>query len=226
MARGAEHEPRARAGAGQRSFQPSLVVGGRPADHRGVVEQLRPHRTVRERARARHQEVLLVEELDVLDVAFDVTVVEHQVEIPDPRVLRPHVGQPDVAAWMGVQQPADDDRQDQGGHALEGADVDPAVARLEAVDGVGQRLRSPQQLATVGQDHLAQRRDPDGFRPAGPVEDRAADSLLERRDLLAHRRLGVAEPGRRLAERSFLGDHGHGPQVPQFDVRHEAEHKR
>jgi hypothetical protein len=77
----------------------------------------------------------------VQDVAFDRAVVEQQVEIPDPRILRFHAGQPDVAAGMLVQPPAYDDRQDQVGHALERADVDPAVARPEAVDGVGQRLR-------------------------------------------------------------------------------------
>jgi hypothetical protein len=85
----------------------------------------------------------------VLDVAFDRAVVEQQVEIPDPRILRLHVGQPDVAAGMFFQQPADDGRQDQGGHALEGADVDPAVPCQEAVDGVGQRLRPPQQIAAM-----------------------------------------------------------------------------
>jgi hypothetical protein len=65
----------------------------------------------------------------------------HQVEIPDPRILRFHVGLPDVAAGMLVQPPAYDDRQDQVGHALERAGVDPAVAGPEPVDGVGQRLR-------------------------------------------------------------------------------------
>ena len=152
----------------------------------------------------------------------DPAVVEQQVEISDLRILRFHLGQPDVAAGVLVQQPAYDGRQDQVGHALEGADVDPALARPESIDGVGQRLRLRQQIASMGQDHLAKGGDP--YRPgtSGPVEDRATEGPLQRGDLLAHRRLGVAEPGRRSPERSFLGNSGHGRQVAQLDVSHEA----
>jgi DNA-binding transcriptional LysR family regulator len=47
-----------------------------------------------------------------------------------------------------------------------------------------------------------------------------SDGLLERGDLLAYRRLGVAEAGRRSPECSVLGDRGHGFQVVQLDVGH------
>jgi hypothetical protein len=181
-----------------------LVVGGRPGDHRSTVEQLHPYRAIGECAGACHQEVRLVEQLDVLDVAFDPAVVEQQVEISDLRILRCHLGQPDVAAGVLAQQPAHDGRQDHVGRAREGADIDPAVNRPEAIDGVGQRLRLREQIAPVFQDHLAEVSDPYGSRTSGPVEDGAADGLLQRGDLLAHRRLGVAEPTGRPPARTFL----------------------
>jgi hypothetical protein len=187
-----------------------------------VVEQLHRYRAIGERAGGGHQEVRLVDQFDVLDVASDPAVVEQQVEIPDLRIFRFHLVQPDVAAWVLVQQPAHDRRQDQVGDALEGGDVDPAATRVEPVDGVGQRLCLREQIAPVGQDHLAEGSDP--YRPgtSRPVEDGATDGLLQPGDLLAHRRLGVAEPNRRSPERSFLGDGGHGPQMAQLDVGHSA----
>ena len=79
-----------------------------------------------------------------------------------------------------------------------------------------------QQIAAVGQDHLAKGSDPYRPRTSGPVKDGATEGPLQRGDLLAHRRLGVAKPGRRSPERSFLGDGSHGPQVAQLDVRPRA----
>ena len=203
VAGGSEHDPWPCAVAGERPLQPSLVIGGRPGDHRSVVEQLHPYRTIGERAGAGHQEVRLVEQLDVLDVAFDPAVVEQQVEISDLRILRFHLGQPDVAAGVLVQQPAHDGRQDQVGHALEGADVDPAVTRPEAIDGVGQRLRFRQQIAAVGQDHLAEGSDP--YRPgtSGPVEDGATERPAPARRSAGSPTIGCSRAGPPLA-RTFL----------------------
>ncbi|MEO3874712.1 hypothetical protein ABGB18_38495 [Nonomuraea sp. B12E4] len=50
-----------------------LMVGG-PGDHRDVVEQADRYGAVGERAGAGHQEVRLVEQLDVLDVTVDPAV--------------------------------------------------------------------------------------------------------------------------------------------------------
>ena len=110
----------------------------RPRHHRRAVELLQPDRTVGEGAVAGHQEVRIIEQLDVLDVGLDQAVVEQQVQVTDPRLVRLLLGQPDVTVGVLVSQSAYDDRQDHVGHALEGADVDPAAARLEPVDGVDQ----------------------------------------------------------------------------------------
>ena len=62
------------------------------------------------------------------------------------------------------------------------------------------RLRvAEEHLARVGQRHRAW--------AAGALDERLADDLLERRDLLAHRGLRVAEPIRRPTERP-LARHG------------------
>jgi hypothetical protein len=61
-------------------------------------------------------------------------------------------------------------------------------------------------------------------RRSGSVEDRAADGAFQRGDLLAHGRLGIAEPVSRPPEGAFLGDVGHRRQVPPLDVGHEPDH--
>jgi hypothetical protein len=75
----------------------------------------------------------------------------------------------------------------------------------------------------VRQDQLAERRDPDRPRPAGPVEHRAADGPFERGDLLAHRPLRVAEPLGGAAERSLDGYGVERHEVTQFEGRERTE---
>jgi hypothetical protein len=72
----------------------------------------------------------------------------------------------------------------------------------------------------VGQDQRAERGDPHRLRPAWPVEHCPADDLLQCRDLLADRRLGVAKPGGGPAERALIGDSGHGGEMPQLSIGH------
>ena len=57
-----------------------------------------------------------------------------------------------------------------------------------------------------------------GFGPAGAIEDGAADRSLEGGDLLADRRLGVAEPLGRASERAFGGDGVEGQEVAQLEA--------
>ena len=72
----------------------------------------------------------------------------------------------------------------------------------------------------MGQDQGAERGDPHRLRPARPVEHCPADGLLQGRDLLADRRLGVAQPGGGPAERALIGDGGHGGEMPQLGIGH------
>jgi hypothetical protein len=122
-----------------------------------------------------------------------------------------------------IAQATHDDRQHHVGHALERAEVDPAVSGPKSVDRVDQRVRPGQQIAAVFEHDGAERCDPYRLGTAGPVEQRAADGLLQRGDLLAHGRLGVAEPGGRPAERALVHDRGHRGEVSQLDVGHQPE---
>ena len=72
-----------------------------------------------------------------------------------------------------------------------------------------------QQLAGLGQR--------DGPRAAGPLDQPVADGALQRRDLLRHRALRVAELGRRLRERLRPRDRVEGGQVADLDTRREDQ---
>jgi hypothetical protein len=72
----------------------------------------------------------------------------------------------------------------------------------------------------VGEHDPAERGDTDRLRPARTVEHRAADGLLQPGDLLTHRRLGIAEPRCRPAERTLVDDGRHGGEMAQLDLRH------
>ncbi len=68
---------------------------------------------------------------------------------------------------------------------------------------------SEQQLSRLGERHLA--------RPPGALDELLADDPLEGRDLLADRRLGVAERDRRAAERRLTRDGLQRDQVAKLD---------
>ena len=57
------------------------------------IELVQPDRTIGEVAVGGHQEIRIIEQLDVLDVGLDPAVVEQQVEITDPRLVRLLLGQ-------------------------------------------------------------------------------------------------------------------------------------
>ena len=67
------------------------------------------------------------------------------------------------------------------------------------------------QLAGLGQR--------DDAAAAPPVDEAHADGGLERRDLLADRRLRVAEHGAGAAERALAGDRLECGEVPELDPR-------
>ena len=108
--------------------------------------------------------------------------------------------------------------QDARADRLIGADPErPGLAGAERGD-VGPRRVEPgdDRLGVTEQQHsgLGQR---DGARTAGPLDERLADDLLERRDLLADGRLRVAEPIGRATERSLPRDRVEGGEVAHLD---------
>ena len=103
--------------------------------------------------------------------------------------------------------------------ALERADVDaPDGAGLEPPHRGGGGVGRVDHLAAVGQQHLAQRGQLDRSRAAGPVEQRLPHRALQRGDLLADRRLRVAQPGRRATEGAGRRDGVERHEMAQFQV--------
>ena len=182
------------------------------------VRLRQPHRVVGEVAGPSHEDVGVVEQLHGLDVVVDRAVVEEQVEIADPGVVRLALEEPHLAVRVLLAEPAQQRRQDLGRHALEGPDVDAARTGLQPLDGLAQPLGVAEQSAAALEDQLPQDRQPHRPGPARAIEDRATDGPLQCRDLLAHRRLGVGQPTGRPAERPLVGDGDEGPQVSQVEV--------
>ena len=90
------------------------------------------------------------------------------------------------------------------------------------VGGVGAHVtvRGDEALADgggVGEQAVAGTRQLDGARAGRSHEQLDADDALQRADLLADRRLRVAEPLCRATHRARLGDGGEGSEVAQVD---------
>ena len=116
-------------------------------------------------------------------------------------------------------EPAHDLRQDAGPGGLEGADAQRARLAgpqrlqigLRGLESRDDRIgMAEQQLTGLGQG--------DGPWAARPLDQLLADDPLQGRDLLADRRLGVAEPFRGPSERAGRGDRLEGGEVPQLDA--------
>jgi hypothetical protein len=58
------------------------------------------------------------------------------------------------------------------------------------------------------------------FGSAGSVKDRPADRSLQRSDLLAYGRLGIAKLGCGTAEGAFLVNSNKGCEVPELEVHY------
>jgi hypothetical protein len=168
----------------------------------------------------RHHQVGVLHQQDVFRFIADQSVVEQQVEIAELRLVGRRFREPDLAGGMLVPKAAQHGRQDHIGHALQGADVDSTIARLESINRMSQRLGSRQQLPALLEYHGSKRSSPHRPRATGPIKHRAANSPLQRCDVLAHARLGVAQPVRRSGERPLLGDRDHRRQLPQIDIGH------
>ena len=100
-----------------------------------------------------------------------------------------------------LAEPAQQQRQHLGADALHQADVQGAALAGEQRGDVGLGGVQPgDDRPGVHHQRLPDRGQPDPPGPARPLQQRRADGALEGGDLLADRRLGVAEPQRGRAE--------------------------
>ena len=120
---------------------------------------------------------------------------------------------------MLLLEPAHHGGEDACADALVGADAEhPCLAgaqrghvRPSGVQPRHDRLGvAEQQLAGLGQRHRP--------RAARPLEQTLPDRAFERGDLLAHRRLRIAQLGGGAPERALVGDRLEGRQMAQFDA--------
>ncbi len=80
------------------------------------------------------------------------------------------------------------------------------ITGAEAVEVVGDSVELCEECSAVLEQVGAERREFDRAGATGPVEDPLADDALQRRDLLADRRLGVAQALGRSSEGALGGD--------------------
>ena len=129
---------------------------------------------------------------------------------------------------MAGPEPAEHHGQHGRRHALKRADREsPGLSGSEPVEIVGERLDPRQQVATSAQQLGAERRQLDRSGSAGPVEHLLADGALQRSDLLADGRLGVAQPFGSPRERALAGHRIECQEVSEIEVtprRHEHQH--
>ena len=119
----------------------------------------------------------------------------------------------------GFGEPPHDLRQQPGPRGLERPDAErPRLACPEGVQ-VGLRgLQARDDRLRVPEEEPAGLRERHGPRAARALDEPLADDALERGDLLADRRLRVAEANRRPAERAFVRECLEGGEVPHLDA--------
>jgi hypothetical protein len=134
-------------------------------------------------------------------------------------VVVARLGDRDLEVLSLAREPLDDPGKERRGTAAEHADPErteiPRDERLEI------RLRGREagaDRARMLPDDLPGRGEPYRLRPAGALDQLLADDALERRDLLADRRLGVAELRRSTIERRFRCDRVEGQKVSKLDT--------
>ena len=197
------------------------------ADQRELADLLerrrRPPRRER-RAGLDEQHVRVVEQVQPLERAVpEPEVREGEVEVAaldeaHELLVGVHLRDPELDARPRRAEAAHQRRQDALADGLVRPDPErPGLARgqrgevrLGRLEPGDDRLRvAEQELAGLGERYRP--------RPAGTVEEALPDDPLEGRDLLADRRLRVAEALCRAAERPRLRDRLEGGEMPQFD---------
>ncbi len=150
---------------------------------------------------------------------------EREVDVPalDQRlefVVADRLAELDVDLRPCLLEAPDDSGQDAGADALVAGDAKLSGRALRERREVGlgrvhprdDRLRmAEQELAGFGQR--------DSLRPSRAFDEAFADRALERLDLLAHGRLGVAELDRRPAEGALAGDGLESEQMAKLDAK-------
>ena len=120
---------------------------------------------------------------------------------------------------------ADDVGEQLDGDALERPDDEPAArARGDVGDFLARGIEAVEDHLRVREQGATDGSQDDGLGSPGPLEDRAAHEDLEPRDLLADRRLGVAEDVGCPAEGALLGDRTQGLEVAHLVARRSEEH--
>ena len=145
----------------------------------------------------------------------EVLVLDHVEQVA--RVLR--LVQHDLHVGPLDREAAEQAGEDLGADALHEPDAQLApVAADDGTDvGLGDAERGQHGLGVL-EEHLAGGGEADRPGAAGAIEHRRAGGPLQRGDLLAHRRLGVAEGLGRLAEGAGLGHGDEGLQVADLEV--------
>ena len=125
------------------------------------------------------------------------------------------LGQLDGHVRPGVRELAQQAWEHARAHALVGADVQRPRRALGERGHVGLgRLQAGDDACCVAEEELAGLGEGDPARPAGPLDELLPDDALERLDLLAHGRLGVAELLGGAPERALLGHRLKGREMP------------
>lgn len=150
---------------------------------------------------------------------------ERQVETAlfdgrDQRLIVVRLERPDAHAGPGAHEVAEQLRQNPRAHALE--HPHPKLAsgprRVGGKVGLG-RVQAGDDGVRVPHQQFASFGEVDHARAARTFDEPLSDQLLERGDLLADRRLGVAELAGGATEGTGLGDRLQCRQVPQLDLR-------
>ena len=93
------------------------------------------------------------------------------------------------------------------------------LARAQRGDVGARRVEARNDRLCVAEQHLARIGERDGPWAAGALDERLADDLLERRDLLADGGLRVAEPVGGATERALARDRVEGREVANLDAQ-------
>ena len=129
-------------------------------------------------------------------------------------------GQRDVHLRPGREEPGHHFGEDPLPDALEDPDAKGSRLALGECGEIGLRSGHARGDRTcVSEKQLAGLGEGDRLRASRPLDQPVADDPLERGDLLADCRLGVAQRRCRLAEGSFARDRFQSQEVPEFNTK-------
>jgi hypothetical protein len=221
-------------GAEDDARRPAQVgLGPRHVPHPVVRDEVEPHDLGHRRAPAvgadrrvlgDEQQERVAQQLDGDERPLGERV-EHEGEVelaaldqPQELALVGRLDERDLHVGQRGREAPDDARQDLRADAVVGPHAQLAGAAGRPRGEVGARGRELVDDAPAVTDHdVAGRGERHRARPARALDEPRADDPLEQRDLLADRRLGVAERPRRAAERALAGDGVERGEMPDLD---------